>query len=61
MRSTCHMSQSCVQLNDIKYRGKMITTEKDELPEGNAANEQESYKLLEIPQVNGNHKEAARK
>ena len=42
-------------------RGKMITTEGVELPEGNITDGQDSYKYLGIPQANSNHEEAARR
>ena len=47
-----------MQLND---RGKLITTEGGELPEGNITEFQNSYKYLGVPQANGNHEESARK
>ncbi|TDH12783.1 hypothetical protein EPR50_G00051580 [Perca flavescens] len=37
----------------------MVTTEGVELPGGNIADVQDSYKYLGIPQANGNHEEAA--
>ncbi|TWW78234.1 hypothetical protein D4764_11G0003550 [Takifugu flavidus] len=45
----------------ISRRGKVITTDGVELPEGNIADLQDSYKYLGIPQANGNHEEAARR
>ncbi len=45
----------------VSKRGKMISTEGFELPEGSMADVQHSYKYLGIPQANGNHMEAARK
>ncbi|KAF7665682.1 hypothetical protein LDENG_00133170 [Lucifuga dentata] len=39
----------------------MIRTEGVELPEGNMADIQDSYKYLGIPRADGNHEEAARK
>ncbi|XP_076610522.1 uncharacterized protein LOC143335176 [Chaetodon auriga] len=42
-------------------RGKIITTEGVELPEGNIADVQDSYKYLGIPQTNGNHEEATQR
>ena len=39
----------------------MISSEGVELPEGNIADVQDSYKYLGIPLSNGNHEEAARK
>ena len=45
----------------ISKRGKMVTTEGLELPEGNKANVQDSYTYLRIPQINMNHDAATRK
>ncbi len=39
----------------------MISTEGIELPKGNIADVQGSYKYLGVPQVNGNHEEATRR
>ncbi|CAK6965214.1 hypothetical protein%2C partial [Scomber scombrus] len=45
----------------VSKRGKMIRTERVELPEGSIEDLQDSYKYLGILQANGNHEEAARK
>uniref|UniRef100_A0A669EZW7 Reverse transcriptase domain-containing protein n=1 Tax=Oreochromis niloticus TaxID=8128 RepID=A0A669EZW7_ORENI len=45
----------------VTKRGKVVRTEGIELPEGNIADIEDSYKYLGIPQANGNHEEAARK
>ncbi|KAF7662686.1 hypothetical protein LDENG_00229650 [Lucifuga dentata] len=45
----------------VTKRGKVVSTEGVELPEGRIIDIQDSYKYLGIPQANGNHEEAARK
>ena len=45
----------------VTKRGKVVRTEGIELPEGNIADIEDSYKYVEIPLANGNHEEAARK
>ena len=45
----------------ISKRCQLITTEGVELPEGNIADVQESYKYPGIPQANGNHEAVVRK
>ena len=45
----------------ISKRGKKIRIKSVELPKGNIAAIQDSYKYLGIPQTNGNHEKAARK
>ncbi|KAL4008504.1 hypothetical protein ACER0C_002356 [Sarotherodon galilaeus] len=45
----------------VTKKGKVVRTEGIELLEGNIADIEDSYKYLGIPQVNGNHEEAARK
>ena len=44
----------------VSKRGKTVTNKGVELPGGNIADVQDSYKYLGIPQANGIHEEAAR-
>jgi len=44
-----------------RVRGKVITAEGVELPEGTTADVQDSYKYFRIQEANGNHDETIRK
>lgn len=45
----------------VMKRKKVVRTEGIEIPEGNTEDLKESYKYLQVPQENVNHKEADRK